>query len=41
MALKKEVKRIYWGLSAIDTVKELIAKFFLWLDEEEGKDGWK
>ena len=44
MALKKEVKRIYWNLPVVDTLKNLIAKYFLWIDEEgegEGDGDWK
>jgi len=43
MALKKEVKRIYWNLPVVDALKNLIAKYFLWIEEEEGDgDGdWK
>jgi hypothetical protein len=31
MALKKEVKRVYWGLAPVDSVKNLIVKYLMGL----------
>ena len=31
MALKKEVKRAYWGLPAWDELKAAIAEYIMWL----------
>jgi len=31
MALKKEVKRMYWGLAPVDSLKNLVAKYLMGL----------
>ena len=34
MALKKEVKRMYWNLPSWDAIKEAVAKYLLGIDDQ-------